>query len=101
MRSELDKLLPELGGARLLHDEYQQQSNFTRLAPGDHLRRPGTQTALANLFLAGDHIRLELPAALMEAAVVSGRLAASAILRREGLREVPVWTVAPRGPLVF
>jgi isorenieratene synthase len=49
--------------------------------------------------LAGDHVRLPAPAALMEAAVMSGRLAANAILAGEGLRQVPIPTVALKGPL--
>jgi len=49
--------------------------------------------------LAGDHMRLDVPAALMEAAVMSGRLAANAILSREGLQEEPIPTVASKGPL--
>ena len=40
MWRELVALLPELAGARVLHDEFQQQSNFTRWAPGDHAHRP-------------------------------------------------------------
>src|SRR5262249_54236578 len=76
MRDELFAMLPELAGARLLHDVFQQQSNFSRWAPGDHALRPRTLTGVANLVLAGDHVRLEAPAALMEAAVMSGRLAA-------------------------
>ena len=44
MWRELVALLPELAGARVLHDEFQQQSNFTRLAPGDHAHRPATAT---------------------------------------------------------
>lgn len=99
MWRELLSLLPELAGARVLHDEFQQQSNFTRWAPGDHARRPATTTPLANLMLAGDHVRLPAPAALMEAAAMSGRLAANAILEREGLRQIPVPTVALKGPL--
>src|SRR4029079_18604882 len=55
MWRELGALLPELAGARVLHDEFQLQSNFTRLAPGDHAHRPATATPLPNLMLAGDH----------------------------------------------
>ncbi len=99
MWRELVSLLPELAGARLLHDEFQQQSNFTRWAPGDHARRPGTTTPLANLMLAGDHVRLPAPASLMEAAAMSGRLAANAVLDREGLRLMSIPTVALKGPL--
>ena len=75
------------------------QDNFTRFAPGDYAHRPTTATPLANLFLAGDHVRLPVPAFLMEAAVVSGRLAANEILWREGLREIPISTVPLTGPL--
>jgi len=99
MWRELLSLLPELAGARVLHDEFQQQSNFTRWAPGDHARRPGTTTPVANLMLAGDHVRLPAPASLMEAAAMSGRLAANAIFEAEGLRQRPIPTVALKGPL--
>jgi isorenieratene synthase len=100
MRAELWGLLPELYGARVLHEEYQQQDNFTRWAPGDHAHRPPTQTQAPNLFLAGDYVKLPAPAALMEAAAMSGRLAANGILRAEGVRQVPIPTVALKGPLV-
>jgi carotenoid phi-ring synthase / carotenoid chi-ring synthase len=99
MWRELVSLLPELASARVLHDEFQQQSNFTRWAPGDHARRPGTTTPVANLMLAGDHVRLPAPASLMEAAAMSGRLAANAIFAAEGLRQLPIPTVALKGPL--
>jgi isorenieratene synthase len=99
MLRELTQMLPELDGARVLHEELQQQDNFTRLAPGDHALRPSTETPIANLLLAGDHVRLPAPAALMEAATISGRMAANAVLHREGVREVVISTVAPRGPL--
>lgn len=99
MWRELMSLLPELAGARVLHDELQQQSNFTRFAPGDQARRPATATPVANLVLAGDWVRLPAPASLMEAAAMSGRLAANAILAAEGLRQLPIPTVALKGPL--
>jgi isorenieratene synthase len=99
MIAEMMQLLPELRGARVLHEELQRQSNFTRWAPGDHALRPATATSLPNLFLAGDHVKLPVPAALMEAATISGRLAANGILRAEGVREVAISTVAPKGPL--
>jgi carotenoid phi-ring synthase / carotenoid chi-ring synthase len=99
MWKELVAMLPELDGARVLHDVFQQQSNFTRWAPGDHASRPATETAVPNLFFAGDWVKLPAPASLMEAAVMSGRLAANAILSREELRELPIPCVALRGPL--
>jgi isorenieratene synthase len=99
MMAELVRLLPELDGAKVLHEEIQMQDNFTRWAPGDHALRPSTETPLANLHLAGDHVKLPMPAALMEAATISGRMAANAILSAEGLREIPITTVALKGPL--
>lgn len=96
---ELTRLLPELQGARVLHDEFQQQSNFSRWAPGDYALRPATTTPIANVMLAGDHVKLPAPAALMEAAAMSGRLAANAIFAHEGLRQTPIPTVALKGPL--
>ena len=99
MWRELTTLLPELDGARLLHDEFQQQSNFSRWAPGDHALRPTTTTPLPNLMLAGDHVGLPAPASLMEAAAMSGRLAANGVLAGEGLRQIPIPTVALKGPL--
>jgi isorenieratene synthase len=99
MRVELDALLPELSGAQILHQEMQVQDDFTRFAPGDWALRPETRTSVPNLLLAGDHVKLDVPAFLMEAAVVSGRMAANVILAAGGLREAPIDVVASRGPL--
>jgi isorenieratene synthase len=44
-------------------------------------------------------VKLPLPAMLMEAAATSALLAANAILRADGAREVQVWSVPPRGIL--
>ena len=49
------------------------------LTPETELLRPGPVTPLRNLFLAGDWTATGLPATI-ESAVVSGELAASAIL---------------------
>lgn len=99
MLAELRRALPELAAARVLHEEAMAQDNFTRFAPGDHARRPGTVTPLPNLFLAGDHVALPVPAFLMEAAAMSGRLAANQVLRAEGLQEMDIPHVADQGPL--
>lgn len=101
LRGELSAVLPELAAARILHETYMQQDDFTRWAPGDHGLRPRTTTEVPNLFLAGDHVRIDAPVALMEAAAMSGRLAANGILRAEGLQERAIETVAWRGPLAF
>jgi isorenieratene synthase len=99
MLVEMTRLLPELLGATVLHQEMQLQDDFSRFAPGDYALRPGTVTPIPNLLLAGDHVKLDIVAHLMEAACASGRIAANAILSAEGLREVPIPTVDPKGPI--
>lgn len=101
MRAELDQLLPELAGARMLHEVYMMQQNFPRWAPGDREERPGIRTPINNLFLAGDFVKLDIPANLMEASCMTGRIAANQIFVAEGLRENPIPTVEPLGPLAF
>lgn len=101
MRAELDELIPQLKGAKVLYDVYAMQQNFPRWAPGDYQGRPGIDTDVPNLFLAGDFVRLEVPANLMEAATMTGRIAANRILAAEGLRENPIPTVDLKGPLVL
>ncbi|MDP2313119.1 MAG: FAD-dependent oxidoreductase [Pseudomonadota bacterium] len=99
MCTEMTRIYPELAGATILHHEVQLQDDFSRFAPGDWTMRPTTVTSIPNLLLAGDHVKLDVVAHLMEAACVSGRLAANAILSAEGLREVRIPTVDPKGPL--
>ncbi|KAA6182404.1 FAD-dependent oxidoreductase [Thiohalocapsa marina] len=101
MREELDELIPALKGANMVYDIYTMQQNFPRWAPGDYAGRPGVQTPVDNLFLAGDYLRLEVPANLMEAATMTGRMAANRVLVAEGLRENPIPTVDLVGPLTI
>lgn len=101
MIAQLWQMLPELAGSTVLHQVSQLQSNFTRWAPGDLATRPATRTALPNLLLAGDWVKLPVAAFLMEGAVVSGKLAANAICEREGVRGAPIDAVPEKGPLAF
>jgi len=97
MKEELHHLFPETRDAAILHELYMQQSNFTRWAPGDHSRRPGVETPLSNLFLAGDWVRVDAPVFLMEAAAFTGRMAANAIFRQENLKATPLPIVPMEG----
>lgn len=99
MWAEMLQILPELEGARVVHRELQLQRTFTRFAPGDHARRPGTVTDVPGLLLAGDWVRVDAPVALMEGAVVSGILAANTVLAAANAPPEPIPTVAARGPL--
>jgi uncharacterized protein with NAD-binding domain and iron-sulfur cluster len=91
MRAELDELIPALKGAKHVSTTSTPCSRTSRAGrrattPG----RPGVDTPISNLFLAGDFVRLEVPANLMEAATMTGRIAANRILAAEGLRENPI-----------
>ena len=99
MQREMLFVLPELEGAVVIHREVQLQHTFTRFAPGDHARRPTTTTAVPNLLLAGDWVKIDAPVALMEGAVVSGKLAANAVLSPRGVRPEAIPIVEPAGPL--
>lgn len=99
MLEELRHFLPEYAGAEPLHEHLQLRSDFTALHVGMWNDRPGYATNVGGLRLAGDWVKLPCPAMLMEAAHVSGRLAANAVLEEEGLRTNPVYTVPLRGLL--
>jgi isorenieratene synthase len=99
MQLEMLQVLPELVGARVLHREVQLQRTFTRFAPGDHARRPSTTTAIDGLLFAGDWVKIDAPVALMEGAVVSGKVAANVVLTARGAAPEAIAIVAPTGPL--
>ncbi len=96
---ELFTYLPELKGARLLHEYLQVRDDFTAFHVGLAARRPGYKTGIPGLYLAADWVKLPTPAMLMEAACTSALLAANDIMRREGLREEPLYTVPLKGLL--
>ena len=97
MLREMHEMFPETRQAKLLHELFMMQSNFTRWAPGDHASRPGVETPYPNLFLAGDWVSTEAPVFLMEAAAFTGRMAANAIASRESLRPLPLPIVPMQG----
>ncbi len=76
------------------------QSAMFAAVPGAERCRAHQETRIPNFHLAGDWTRHELNAS-MEGAVISGRLAAGAVLRRDGLAPVPIaqvptpWFEAP------
>jgi squalene-associated FAD-dependent desaturase len=78
-RTELETAVPAARSAVLRRATVvrEPQASFS-LAPGQP-RRPGTRTAIAGLFLAGDWVDTGLPATI-ESAVVSGHRAADDIL---------------------
>jgi isorenieratene synthase len=96
---EMFRCLPELAEAKILHEYLQVRDDFTAFHTGLYRDRPQTATGVEKLLLAGDWVKLPVPAMLMETACTSGLLAANQILGREGLRQEPIETVPLRGLL--
>jgi isorenieratene synthase len=98
-KQELFTVIPELKEAKILHQEIVNQKNFSGYPPNSYAQRPSTVTDVANLFLAGDWVKMPFPCGLMERAVSSGLLAANSILQQEGLQRRPLLSVNPKGVL--
>ncbi|MGM0578048.1 MAG: FAD-dependent oxidoreductase [Myxococcota bacterium] len=90
---------PELRGARVEEERFLLRRDCPGFERGTWRRRPGVEAPHDGLVLAGDFVRLPIPAALMEGAVASGLLAANHLLARWGVRGEPVETVPRRGIL--
>lgn len=97
LKDELWDYFPELRAGRLLGESLQIKRNFTAFHVGMRARRPAVETEHPRILLAGDWVALPGPEMLMEAAVTAGIEAANAILRREGVREEPIFSVPRRG----
>lgn len=96
---DLRRVFPELQSSTILAEHFALNEDFPAFFMGEHKQRPGVESSLAGLYLAGDWVSLPHPAMLMEAATMSGSLAANAILRDLGLAQSPIWSVPPRGLL--
>jgi len=94
---ELFAYLPELKGARILHEYLQLRDDFTAFHVGLGADRPGYKTEIPGLYLAADWVRLPSPAMLMEASCTAALLAANDILQHEGLRQEPLYSVPLKG----
>ena len=94
---ELIRYIPSLRREEIKHVHYQphfQEPFF--MADSDSWRfRPATSTRLANLHLAGDFVDLASGAVAMEAAVVSGLLAAESVRRSVATGAPPVGVLTP------
>ena len=95
---ELRQALPAAREARLLKSHVLKEPAATfSPTPESERFRPDVQTAVANLYLAGDWVRTGWPAT-MEGAVRGGYLAAEAILAADGRpRKLLVPDLAPSG----
>ncbi len=78
---------PELTGMKIRHEYFQHRDDFPAFHLNQYKHRPTVRTAVPNLFLAGDWVKLPMPSMLMEAAYSSGAMAANYIFKQENLRE--------------
>lgn len=99
--NDLVEYFPELAGYQIRHEDLQVRDDFSAFFVGMHQHRPGVDPGIERLWFAGDWVRLPCPAMLMEGAVTSGLCAANQILRQDGLREEPVYSVPQRSLLAF
>ena len=77
---EVKQLFPEIQNAHLLHSRTIKIKNATiEQTPSTFGILPEQKTSISNLFLAGDHTKTGLPATI-EAAALSGKLAANLII---------------------
>lgn len=96
---EMKLFFPELRGARIVHEAFQLERNFTAFQVGMNADRPPVRSGVPGLSFAGDWVKLPFPAMLMEAAFSSGVCAANEVLESCGLRKARVESVPLQGIL--
>lgn len=99
LMTSFHEVYPEAKEAKVLEERYLARRDCPAFQPGSHARRPGVETGIPGLFLAGDFVKLPFPSALMERAVTTGFEAANAIARTLGRHEEPIRTIPRRGLL--
>ena len=96
---EFEEYFAEIKSYKVKYEYLQIKDDFTAFHTNLYKTRPTIKTEVENLFLAGDWVKLENPAMLMEAATTSALLAANDIFRKENIREVPLFSVPLKGVL--
>ncbi|MFC2119643.1 FAD-dependent oxidoreductase [Bacteroidota bacterium] len=96
---EFEDYFPEISGYSIRYEYLQVKNDFTAFHTNLFINRPGVKTEVDNLFLAGDWVKLDQPAMLMEAATTSALYCANNIFSEEKLRQEPVFSVPLKGIL--
>lgn len=94
---EFEEYFPEIKGYKIKYEYLQVKDDFTAFHTNLYKNRPTVKTEVENLFLAGDWVKIENPAMLMEAATTSALFTANNIFIKERLREEPVISVPLKG----
>ena len=95
--AQLHQVYPETATARIVDERSELRADCPLFPPGDFTRRLTVTTPDPFLDVAGDHVRVDLPVALMERAATSGLLAANTLLSLWGLPGHVVWSVPNQG----
>jgi isorenieratene synthase len=99
MLQALHQLYPETASHRTVDERFLLRQDCPAFQLGSWESRPGVQTPLDGVTLAGDFVRLPIPSALMERATASGFLASNVLLSRIGVRPEPILAIQGRGVL--
>ncbi len=94
---EFVEYFPEMKDAKIIYENLQVKEDFTAFHTGLNKNRPGPITEIDNFYIAGDWVKLPVPAMLMEAATTSAMIAVNDILKKEDLREEVIYTVPIKG----
>jgi carotenoid phi-ring synthase / carotenoid chi-ring synthase len=94
---EFEEYFPEIKGYKVKYEYLQVKDDFTAFHTNLYKTRPTVKTDVENLFLAGDWVKLENPAMLMEAATTSALYVANLIFNKEGLKEESLHSVPLKG----
>ncbi|TKG72035.1 FAD-dependent oxidoreductase [Prauserella endophytica] len=95
--TRLHELYPETRTATTVADRSEWRADCPLFPPGGFPRRPGIETPVEGLVLAGDAIRVDLPVALMERAATTGLAAANRLLAAWGVTGHDLLSVPVRG----
>jgi isorenieratene synthase len=99
LEAALHRVYPETAAAGVLAQEWLVMADCPLVDTSPWALRPGVPTPDPRVLLAGDHVRCDLPVALMERAATTGFQAANLLLERWGLAGQELWTVPMRGLL--
>jgi isorenieratene synthase len=94
---EFEEYFPEIKGYKVKYEYLQVKDDFTAFHTNLYKTRPTVKTEVENLFLAGDWVKLESPAMLMEAATTSAMFVANEIFEKENLSEEQIYSVPLKG----
>jgi isorenieratene synthase len=96
---EFEKYFPEIIGHKVMYEYLRVKDDFTAFHTNLFKYRPAVKTEIENMYLAGDWVKLDCPAMLMEAATTSAMYSVNDIFQNEGLQQEPVFSVPLKGIL--